>query len=395
MDIKILDENKLNKWMSQFKEEDQPIVEELIADINYIDPIDYDLYTQNLTLKIEELSNNFENIYLIPINSLSNISEPKSDSALVFNIKKKYSQKNVIWKIDFEKIKRKSIIFFIDEFCGSGRTIKDNIENIDNAILKRIRSLHSYKEIKVYVLSIVMYKEARKLISSSFKFIDDICFEREGTYFQKEFIEKNFKKYSKKSNCKKNLFGYGNICSNIVFYNNCPNNTPSILWCHQGNNITPLFHNKKVNLTYKTSYYLKKKKFQKILKYIERTEDNLIIINKMKLFTKEKGFSLFIDSILYLCLRKDFKNDKFLFYTKYDENRFKEILKCCYEYDFLLNARKTSKFTNIGQNMVDILNNLYIAFYEKSTKINEPKINLNKANILYYPSQIKGKKLNK
>ena len=183
MDINLLNKQKVDEWLSQFKNEDRPKALSLIDDINFIDQLDYDRYTSNIVDKIIQLSTNFDNVYLIPINSLSEKSEPKSDSAFTFNIKKKLPQNiDPIWHFKGsqknKKIKRNSIIFFIDEFSGSGNTFLQNIkglkqykiDDIENNILARIRSLSSFKVIEVHILTIVIYKQAITLLKNNFKF---------------------------------------------------------------------------------------------------------------------------------------------------------------------------------------------------------------------------------
>jgi hypothetical protein len=395
MDINLLNKQKVDEWLSQFLNEDKQKALALIEDINFIDQEDYDRHTSNIVNKIVKLSENFANIYLIPINSLVKIDEPKSDSAFVFNIKKKLpSSIRPIWNFN-ERIEGKSIIFFIDEFIGSGNTFVDNIKNIEENILKRIRSLSSFGKIQIDIISLVIYQEAITLLKNNFKFINSFEYEIEGTsFFQRKY--KNFlEKYITKSHCKKALFGYnkdkekyGGVFSNIVFYNNCPNNTPSILWCQQKNKATPLFHNKKVNLQYRTAFFREKQKYQKALNHLDKKTDLKLLTS----FIKKENYSLVLDTIIFLSKRKTMTIQKFKFYSKYSDSRLKETIDKAQQYKLILTKRTNGKLSKDGQVLINKIEKVYNIFF-KDIKI-EVKPCEHQATLLYYPSQIKGIKPN-
>ena len=395
MDINLLNKQKVDEWLSQFSNEDKPKALSLIEDINFIDSQDYDRYTSNIVDKIIQLSSSFDNIYLIPINSLVETDEPKSDSAFVFNIKKKLpSSIRPIWNFN-EQIERKSIIFFIDEFIGSGNTFVDNIKNLEESTIKRIRSLSSFGEIQIDIISLVIYKQAITLLQNNFKFINSFEYEIEGTSFSQRKYEKFLEKYVTKSNCKKALFGYNKdkeiysgIFANIVFYNNCPNNTPSILWCKQKNKPIPLFQGKKVNLQYRTAFFREKQKFQKALNYLDKKTD----LNILKKFIKNENYSLVIDTIIFLFKRKEMSIQKFQFYSKYNDIRLKEIINKAHQYELILTKRTNGKLSKEGKIFIDKIEKVYNIFF-KDIKT-EVKPCEHKANLLYYPSQIKGIKPN-
>jgi len=396
MDINLLNKQKVDDWLSQFSNEDKSKALSLIEDINFIDQVDYDRYTSNIVDKIVALSENFDHVYLIPINSLIETDEPKSDSAFVFNIKKKLpSSIRPVWNFN-EKIQRKSIIFFIDEFIGSGNTFIKNINNIEEQILKRIRSLSSFGNIQIDIISLVIYKQALSLLNSNFKFLNSIQYEFKGTSFSKNKYKKFFEKYITKSNCKKALYGYNQekeaykgILSNIVFYNNCPNNTPSILWCQQGKKKPlPLFHNKKVNLQYRTAFFREKQKYQKILNHFDKKTD----LKLLKKFIKKENYSLVLDTIIFLSKRKSMNIQKFQFYSGYNETRIKDIILKAYEYKLILTHRKNGKLSKDAQIFIDKIEEVYNIFF-KEIKI-KVKPCENQATLLYYPTQIKGIKPN-
>lgn len=396
MDINLLNKQKVNEWLNQFSNKDKPKALSLIEDINFIDQQDYDRHTANIVDKIIQLSENFDNIYLIPINSLVETNEPKSDSAFVFNIKKKLpSSIRPIWNFN-EKIERNSIIFFIDEFIGSGNTFVDNIKNIEESTLKRIRSLSSFGKVQINIISLVIYKEAINLLRNNFKFINSFKYEIEGTSFSQKKYQKFLERYITKSNCKKALFGYnkdkekyGGIFANIIFYNNCPNNTPSILWCQQAKSKpTPLFHNKKVNLQYRTAFFREKQKYQKILNNLDKKTD----LNALKKFIKNENYSLVLDTIIFLSKRKTMSIQKFKFYSKYSDIRLKEIIDKAHQYELILTKRTNGKLSKEGKILIGNIEKIYNIFF-KEIKIEE-KTCEHKATLLYYPSQIKGIKPN-
>jgi len=395
MDINLLNKNRVNEWLSQFSNKDKEKALSLIEDINFIDQMDYDIYTSNIVNNIVSLSEHFEHIYLIPINSLIEIDEPKSDSAFVFNIKKKLpSSIRPIWNFN-KKIKRKSIIFFIDEFIGSGNTFVTNIKNIDEQTLKRLRSLSSFGKIQINIVSLVVYKQALSLLKYNFKFLNNILYEIEGTSFNKKKYKKFFEEYIIQGNCKKALYGYNQekepykgILSNIVFYNNCPNNTPSILWCQQENKPLPLFHKKKVNLQYKTAFFQEKQKYQKILNHLDKITD----LKLLKNFIKNENYSLVLDTIIFLSKRKSMNIQKFQFYSGYSDVRLKDIILNAYTYKLIDSKRRDGKLSKDGKILMDKFDKLYSIFFKDAkTKI---KFCENKGNLLYYPNQIKGVKPN-
>lgn len=395
MNINLLNKTKVDEWLSQFSNEDKQKALSLIEDINFIDQEDYDRYTANIVDKIIQLSANFDNVYLIPINSLVETDEPKSDSAFVFNIKKKLpSSIRPIWNFN-EKIERKSIIFFIDEFIGSGNTFVDNIKNIEEITLNRIRSLSSFGEIQIDIISLVIYKQAITLLRNNFKFINYFKYEIEGTSFSKKKYKNFLEKYITKSNCKKALFGYNKdkeiysgIFANIIFYNNCPNNTPSILWCKQKNKPTPLFQGKKVNLQYRIAFFREKQKYQKSLNHLDKKTD----LNVLKNFLKNENYSLVLDTIIFLSKRKTMTIQKFKFYSNYSDSRLKETIAKAEQYKLILTKRTNGKLSKDGQILIDKVEKVYNIFF------NNIKIKVkpceNQATLLYYPSQIKGIKPN-
>jgi len=63
MDINLLNKQKVNEWLSQFSNEDKPKALSLIEDINFIDQMDYDIYTSNMVDKIVSLSKDFDHVY--------------------------------------------------------------------------------------------------------------------------------------------------------------------------------------------------------------------------------------------------------------------------------------------------------------------------------------------
>lgn len=397
MDIKLLDQNHLLNWLKQFNDTDKNLATSLVKDINFIDQLDYDIYTSNLVNKIYDLSKGFSNVYLIPINSLDEeTNEPKSDTSLVFNIKKKLpATMTPIWELNNSLLARNSIIFFIDEFIGTGNTFKDNILSIDQKILKRIRSLSSYKKIQVFILSIVIYPQAIRLLKSNFKFINNFIFEIKGTSFNMKKYSKFFHTYVIKKNCEKAMLGFNKeqsplkgICSNIVFYNNCPNNTPSILWCKQKKDDTPLFEKKRVHLKYKLSYYNEKQKYQRILKFIHKSSNNANILKKL---IETETYSFAIDCLLFLIQRKNYSAEKFKFYSNTSTNKLQKIVETCYTHGILSTKRQNGKLTKKGKVLIDQIVNIYDAFYNK--KDHKELYIENKDVLLYYPLQIKGNKL--
>lgn len=396
MNKDLLEKQKVDNWLSQFEHNDKAKALALIDDINFIDQLDYDRYTFNIVKKIIDSSKQFNKVYLIPINSLSTSFEPKSDSAFVFNIKKKLPQNiTPFWELS-NKLERNSIIFFIDEFIGSGNTFVDNINLIDSKILKRIRSLSSYHKIEIHILSIVAYKEAKKLLKNNFKFIKEFSYEIEGSYFSKNKYKNFFEKYVIKSNCKKAMYGYNRekketkgIVSNIVFYNNCPNNTPAILWCNQKNKPEALFFGKKVNLRYQVAYYKEKQKYQKVLYHIEKSTER---IDLLTVFLKQENYPFVIDCIIFLILRKKMGIEKFQFYANCSKQKLAEILTKCFEYHFIATSRKNGKMTKEGKSIIDQILEIYNIFYNDSAK--NTTTNENKGILVYYPNQIKGIKPN-
>lgn len=400
MNIEYLNKNLLNNWLTQFSKEDKPKALSLINDINFIDQLDYDRYTSSIVDKIIALSKNFKNIYLIPINSIITTTEPKSDSAFVFNIKKKLpSSIKPIWDFDNKdnKIKRDSILFFLDEFIGSGNTFINNIKAIDKTVLKRIRSLSSFEKIKIHIVSLVIYKHAIVLMKSNFKFIDAFHYEIKGTSFSKNQYRKFFEKYVTSKNCKKALYGYNKnkeaykgILSNIVFYNNCPNNTPSILWCNQfENKPIPLFNGKKVNLQYKKiAFFRKKQKYQKVLNHLAKLTDMKVL----KEFIKNENYALVIDTLIFLLERNTMSIKKFQFYSHFTDNKIDRIIEKAYKYKLILTFRKNGKLSKEAKILIDKIITVYNIFFNEIEHKEESC--KNQGILLYYPNQIKGIKPN-
>ena len=83
---------------------------------------------------------------------------------------------------------------------------------------------------------------------------------------------------------------------------------------------------------------------------------------------------------------------KFQFYSRYSNVRLKETIDKAYQYELILTKRKNGKLSKGGQILINEIEKAYNIFF-KDIKI-EVKPCENQANLLYYPSQIKGIKPN-
>ena len=108
-------------------------------------------------------------------------------------------------------------------------------------------------------------------------------------------------------------------------------------------------------------------------------------------FIKNEGYSLFIDSLMFLVKRKEMGLNKYLHYSNTNNDRLMKIIECCKNYDLIATKRKNGKLTSNGQIIVNKFQKLYIGFYGKEKP--ETSCLETKGTLLYYPIQVKGIKI--
>ncbi len=236
-------EEVIDSFIEQFDDEEKRIVIDLIEKFEYYGEIkgsnclseQYNKLLKNNLLNIEET-------IILPIEKDDKISSSELYTAC-FLLKNRinYNQKVSIKDEESFKEWRKTIkrIIIIDDFCGSGNTLKDFIEKHKN----------KFEGLEIYYIVIHAMKEGKKLLER-LKY-DNIrvyiinCMESSKAFAENDEYREKFSEISKKFGIKKgDIFGYENTEALVAFYSNTPNNTLGIFRNGNEKNKFPIFPRK-------------------------------------------------------------------------------------------------------------------------------------------------------
>ena len=226
---------KIEKWLSQFEEDEQPEMLSLLAHFDYYSKNNLykavvDLYKkfrevcpdeEFIFSKIEkDIGTSYSDIFFIEFWQKNNLYD--------------YTQNNLSKVIDDEDVKN---IAIVDDYFGSG-------ESIINYLTQLLQSCDSLKNKNIFIL-VLQGSFIGKQAIEKFAKENNLCvtlvankyskkaFESDNIYSLRE-VDLHKTKYSdiydRKINNSNYKFGYGEIEALISFYYNTPNNTLGLFW---------------------------------------------------------------------------------------------------------------------------------------------------------------------
>lgn len=253
---------EIQKWISQFKEDEKKILYDLLLHLVFISRDTFSKWCNN---KIEQLlkEESEEKFALYCVRDLKDdfywdaasgeialrTAQYQGSEDFVYSIVGNFAKlhSNCYEHASITTLKEHKIhkIVFIDDSIGSGRKVATFLKKVFNN--KTFLSWWNYNLIKIYIISFARTKKAEEYIinhlpgiehytrkypkSNKIHFISHIV-------YRKDDLEKRWgKNYGeikklcgKQTGIKNNKYGFGKVMSNIVFYHSIPNNIPGILF---------------------------------------------------------------------------------------------------------------------------------------------------------------------
>lgn len=236
-------EEVIDSFIEQFDDEEKRIVIDLIEKFEYYGKIRVSnyLYEQHGILSKNNLLGVNETIF-IPIEKDDKLNSCQAYVAdfIVSNRINEYQWVSIKDEDSFKKwCKTVKRIIIIDDFCGSGNTLKNFIEKYKN----------KFKGREIYYIVIHAMEEGKMLIEkmkyNNIKVYVKNCMESSKAFAEKDEFREIFNEISKKFDIKKrDVFGYENAEALVAFYSNTPNNTLGIFRNKNSKNKFPIFPRK-------------------------------------------------------------------------------------------------------------------------------------------------------
>ena len=223
---------RIIRWISQFPEKNRYLCEKIIDSIKYYSASNIQKMVSELVQIIinenEKVSK--KEIFFVPIGSAGSASQLIARHLKSISGVANSNIVNLFELLKIVKDKPKSILVFIDDFSGTGNTIKDWWYNIEPLILP----LDMKVILGILVLNEKADPELRK-ITNNLHFIDyldhgnDMLGSVSNTFSEDE--KKELVKLCKKTGCsQKYVKGWGDCGLLVAFKHGCPNNSLPILW---------------------------------------------------------------------------------------------------------------------------------------------------------------------
>jgi len=242
----------------------------------------------------------------------------------------------------YNKLKYIDTVVFIDDFSGTGDTIKKFLKIIAEMV----------KDKQVIVMVIHVTDKAKKTINDSF---EEFGYKNAKLYFENEskgFFE-NYEdlkdqrnrllKFEEETLGSKHPLGFKKTEALVTFYRNCPNNTISSFWWNENEDWRALFQRKNKILD-----FFGEKKIKELYE--------AILYNVSLIIPEQLSRKYEIKDILYLLYLKEFPHDKEDFEIKkllgYND---KQLLE---QHNKLLNKAwidSQDKLTSLGRVILDEL----------------------------------------
>ena len=290
---------KIEKWLSQFEEDEQPEMLSLLAHFDYYSKNNLYKAVVDLYKKFREVCPDEEFIFS---KIEKDIGVSYSDIFFIEFWQKNnlydYTQNNLSKVIDDEDVKN---IAIVDDYFGSGETVikyltrllelSEQLRNKNIFIIALQGSFIGKQAIEKFAkenninITIVTNKYSKKAFESDYIYLlKDVDFHR----------SKYSDIYDKRINDSKLKFGYGEVEALISFYYNTPNNTLGLFWQNicgfQG-----LFERHTKEKTTLTSMRRKVRQQNNLkqLEIIKRVDNYKLDIFMVYFLTKQKGFSVY------------------------------------------------------------------------------------------------------
>lgn len=231
-------EQHYDEWFSQLPEEIHEVVLQLLEMFMYYSQERINQYLRELHPKLEEKIESEATLYT-PLLSEKGIVNSSVDYLCTYRQMHGISKYRVTLDIDTyianspEKIENVQNIVIVDDYCGSGKSLKTFIEGHNGSL----------KGKRIYYLVTYFMLEAQQLIneiSEQYEISIEVIYINSG---KRAFDDERFSEHSSElrralKGCSKRLniarqypLGKYNTESVVSFYNDTPNNTIGIFWC--------------------------------------------------------------------------------------------------------------------------------------------------------------------
>jgi len=246
-DHQLIDREHVENWIKQFNTYDKVIPVKVLSELRYYSGSVIQTLSEVLIEKVYKRFGNIPNdIFYIPIGRAGSGSHSIARALIRSN---RINNKNVIDLFELH-VKRKDevankILVFLDDFSGSGRTIKEWWEDIESLVLPlnaticfgvliiNYKAIPIINKLKHYVFYIEYLKENMDMFNEQ----SEIFADHEKETLLKCCID---------TGCPNNMVkGYEDCGLMISFQHGCPNNSLPILW-YDRKNWTSLFHRRNI-----------------------------------------------------------------------------------------------------------------------------------------------------
>ncbi len=257
---------RVKQWLSQFDPPHRYLAEYLLAKLRYVSLEDVESWVQQeVTALLDELCNGGEKPaialfavakpFIHDFNKDKEVKTPADSSGRIAHMLRNLERglpNHIELNPRIESMRRRKVkhIVFVDDFVGTGsRFIKSWRQTVPRAV----KSWAALGWCKVWLLSYAGHESGLRRIDRELKAVDRARI-RTNITIEKSFIldQDNLLEFcstgGRPSALPRMPFGYGRLCSPIIFQYGCPNNAPSILWNRDNPKgaVRPLFSNRSV-----------------------------------------------------------------------------------------------------------------------------------------------------
>ncbi len=224
-------QSKILRWMANFEDSDLGLASKILQEIRYYSSDNIWSMARNLARIVKQQfgSVQWHKVIFVPIGG------PYSGSAMIARVLREtgtVNKRSIKYMAELEKMPRSQIeaIVFIDDFCGTGNTLKEWWE-VNESIVRP-------KSVPFAIGLLVMNQTARSVIEGFAKTVlcideltdpDNILSSASTRFASGE--KTRMVQYCKKTGCHPDYIrGYGNCGLLIAFKHGCPNDSLPILW---------------------------------------------------------------------------------------------------------------------------------------------------------------------
>ena len=269
--MSLLELHRVADWLSQFDTPDRYLAEYILRKLRYVSLEEAEKWLQTSIVKliddIEKEAGKKEAIAIFPVTKPppTKYKEDKEDKATndssgrIGHILKNLERRlpghiELSPRLSSMKARKVRHIIFVDDFVGTGdRFIKFWRQVVHGSV----KSWNSHGWCKVWVLAFAGHESGARKICNNVRAVkaERVLINlsvRDSFILENRSLTYLVSKYGERLNKSNAKYGYGELCSPIVFQHGCPNNTPGIFWdkgkslkmgvnCFAGKRWEPLF----------------------------------------------------------------------------------------------------------------------------------------------------------